>query len=420
MMALESQSHDPAREPTATLPRARVAEPPAEDELHIPGYVLVRPLGRGAYGQVWQAVRVGTGQDVAIKVFTAPGRLDWRYLHREVDRLLRVAEHPHIVTLFDAGLDCRPPFYAMALLRHGSLAELCADRQPFRDLERAERWFGQMTAALEFAHGKSLLHCDLKPANVLLDEEDNVRLVDFGQSQIRGEAAFALGTLAYMSPEQAVVADAQSIPPDPSVGWDIYSLGATMYTLLAGHPPHAHGGLHVTLTQLDTAAERLAEYRRHVHTTPITPLRAVNQAIDRDLASIIEHCLDPDPRKRYQHIRDVAADLRRRRERRPLSCVPRTGRDVLGKFIRRNLGMVIIVVVAVTALAIAVKTMAVQQNEALESYRSQLNEALTKLNRANREIERLSADLIDVHAPTNGEQVRNLPGALSRPDEPEP
>ena len=171
-----------------------------------------------------------------------------------------------------------------------------------------------------------------------------------------------------------------------------------MYTLLAGHPPHARGELHATLTQMNTAAERLAEYRRHVHTTPIVPLRQINPAVDRDLAGIIEHCLEPDPRQRYRHIRDVVADLRRRRECRPLSCTPRTGRTVVGKFIRRNLGMVIISLVAIVALTTAVATMTVQREEALESLRSQRNEALTKLNRANSEIGRLNARVAELEA----------------------
>jgi len=344
-------------QPTATLSRApNTAEGPQSGtpfnpQDGLPGYVVTRRLGVGAYGQVWQAVRVGAGQDVAIKIFTSPGRLDWRYLQREVDRLLRVAEHPHIVTLLDANLQNEPPFYVMALLRSGSLAKLCREGCPAADIERSARWFEQLVSALDFAHGKGLLHCDIKPANVLLDEEDNVRLVDFGQSHLQGEAARAMGTLNYMAPEQAVVASASEDPPDPSVGWDIYGLGATMYALLTGQPPHSHSDLRETLTQLPDIRERLSQYRQHVLATPFAPVRRLNPKVDRDLAAIVEHCLEPTPQRRYHHVAEIAGDLRRRRQHRPLRCHKPTTGYVLRRFLIRNLSVVIIAVGAILALA---------------------------------------------------------------------
>jgi serine/threonine protein kinase len=344
-------------QPTATLSRAptQASEPQASPSFDpqdgLPGYVVTRRLGVGSYGQVWQAVRVGAGQDVAIKIFTSPGRLDWRYLQREVDRLLRVAEHPHIVTLLDANLQNEPPFYVMALLRSGSLANLCREDGPPADVERAALWFEQLVRALDFAHTKGLLHCDIKPANVLLDEEDNVRLVDFGQSHLQGEAARAVGTLNYMAPEQAVVASAHEAPPDPSVGWDIYGLGATMYALLTGQPPHSHSDLKETLTQLPDIHERLSQYRQHVLDTPFTPVRRLNPRVDRDLAAIVEHCLAPDPQQRYHHIAEIAGDLRRRRQHRPLRCHRPTAGYVFRRFLIRNLSVVIITVGAILALA---------------------------------------------------------------------
>ncbi len=373
-------------QPTATLSRAPnpaagpQSGPPFDPQDGLPGYVVTRLLGVGSYGQVWQAVRVGAGQDVAIKIFTSPGRLDWRYLQREVDRLLRVAEHPHIVTLLDANLQNVPPFYVMALLRSGSLAKLCREGCPAADIERAARWFEQLVRALEFAHGKGLLHCDIKPANVLLDEEDNVRLVDFGQSHLQGEAARAVGTLNYMAPEQAVVASAAEDPPDPSVGWDIYGLGATMYALLTGQPPHSHSDLKETLTQMPDIHERLKQYRQHVLATPFTPVRRLSPKVDRDLAAIVEHCLKPDPQRRYHHVAEISGDLRRRRQHRPLRCHKPTTGYVFRRFLIRNLSVVIITVGAMLALATLSVTFYLTGEARLRRLQGDVNHAKRLLN----------------------------------------
>ncbi len=391
-------------ERTATLPNTphgglQVAAGKAFDPANgLPGYVVTDRLGVGSYGQVWQAVRLGAGQDVAVKIFTSPARLDWRYLQREVDRLLRVAEHPHIVTLLDANLQHDPPFYAMALLRAGSLGQFCQDGARLDDCAQAARWFEQIVRALEFAHGKGLLHCDLKPANVLLDEENNVRLADFGQSHLRGEAARALGTLNYMAPEQAVVAGENQDPPDPSVSWDIYSLGATIYSLLTGQPPHSHADLRATLTHLPNLDERLQQYRQHVLTTPITPIRSLNPGVDRDLADIVEHCLEPDPRQRYRHIAEIATDLRRRGEQRPLRCRSRTAPYVFAKFLRRNLGMVLITIAAILALATVSATQYLVGADKLARLQSDLEEAQRLKVQAEEDRDQLREEALEQQA----------------------
>jgi serine/threonine protein kinase len=392
-------AHSTVVQDASVAPRARF-----DRNTKIPGYVLVEPLGQGAYGQVWQAVRVGTGQDVALKIFTAPGRLDWRYLQREVDRLMRVAEHPHIVTLLDANLQNDPPFYTMTLLRRGSLADLCREGRPMADVRRASHWFEQMAAALEFAHSKSLLHCDLKPANVLLDEEDSARVVDFGQSQLRGEAAMALGTLAYMAPEQAVVCDEHAVPPDPSVGWDIYGLGATLYAVLTGQAPYMRGDLHMTLSHLESVGARLAEYRRVVTSRPLIPIRRINPAVDADFAAIVEHCLEPDPARRYRHMGEVSADLRRWRAGRPLACRPRRPTYLLGKFVRRNLGMVLISITALIALMTMFLTMTIRLEDQRLQLESEKSELQTKLELLQRQLERPPETFDDPAPPGVGPQ----------------
>ena len=92
-----------------------------------------------------------------------------------------------------------------------------------------------MAIGLVHAHGKGVLHCDLKPANILLDQDGKPRLADFGQSRLSTEQAPALGTMFYMAPEQA---DLEAVP---DARWDVYALGALLYCMLTGGPPHRTG-----------------------------------------------------------------------------------------------------------------------------------------------------------------------------------
>ena len=133
--------------------------------------------------------------------------------------------------------------------------------------------------------------------------------------------------------------------------------------------------LRETLTHLPNVEERLNEYRRHVLTTPITPLRRLNPNVDRELADIIEHCLDPNPQQRYHHIAEIATDLRRRREHWPLRCHRRRAPYVLKKFLRRNLGMVVITIAAIISLGIASATFYILGTAKMEGLRSDLDEA---------------------------------------------
>ena len=139
-------------------------------------YQLDRLLGTGSFGTVWAGVQVRTGVQVAVKVLHRTA-LGWDSFRQEVDTLRQVAEHPGVVTLFDAELDHDPPFFVMPWLRRGSLADL--PQRP--TLNQAVQWFREAAQALQYTHDKGILHCDIKPSNLLLDEEGHVRLVDFGQ-----------------------------------------------------------------------------------------------------------------------------------------------------------------------------------------------------------------------------------------------
>ena len=184
-------------------------------------------MGAGAYGEVWVALDTNTGRHVAIKFYAHRGGVDWSLLSREVEKLVFLSADRYVVQLLDVGWDAEPPYYVMEYLEHGSLEDLLR-REGRLQVDQAVRLFRDVAVGLLHAHGKGVLHCDLKPANVLLDQDSQPRLADFGQSRLSHEQTPALGTLFFMAPEQA---DPKAIP---DVRWDVYALGALLYSMLTG------------------------------------------------------------------------------------------------------------------------------------------------------------------------------------------
>lgn len=313
------------------------------------GYVLTALLGEGAYGQVWRAWQIRTRKEVAVKVFLQHSELDWVFLQREVERLMRLDRHPHVVTLLDAGLDSDPPYYVLDLLEGGSLEQFVRPRTSAPP-ERARRWAGQICDALAYVHGKGLIHCDLKPANILLDEQDRVRVVDFGQSRVFTESAASLGTLYYMAPEQAFATELGR-PAQPDVRWDVYALGATLYSVLTGQIPHASPEHDQALRQADSLDARLEEYRSLVRRRPVVRTdQRLSDSAGPELAAIVGKCLAPDADARYASVTEVSADLDALERKRPVSALAHQPAYRARKFIQRNpFG----VALAVTALLLA-------------------------------------------------------------------
>ena len=188
------------------------------DAPQVSGYVLVELLGEGAYGQVWRAWQIRTRKEVAVKVFKQHTGLDWILLQREIERLMRLDRHPHVVTLLDAGLESDPPFYVIDLLEGGSLQQF-VDPSSAVDVDRVIAWALEICDALAYVHRKGIIHCDLKPANILVDDESRVRVVDFGQSRVFNESSAGLGTLFFMAPEQATLTElGRPVQPDVRLG----------------------------------------------------------------------------------------------------------------------------------------------------------------------------------------------------------
>ncbi len=281
----------------------------------IPGYTIRRLLGAGTFGQVWAGIQDRTGLEVAIKLFARDSGLDWLYFRHEVERLRRVSEHPYVVTLLDADLTHDPPYFVMVLLPDSLAHRVREHGSP--DPATATRWIQQMAEALHFTHGKGLLHCDLKPNNIMVDQENRVRVADFGQSMSRGTSGEAmLGTLGTMAPEQATLGSEGL----PDVSWDVYGLGATAYWMLTGQLPRINRDGLNALNAIKDPRERLQTYRTELAKLPLKPVRSLNPRVDQDLADIVEGCLQPDPLARTRTVADVLEDFRRRRLKLPLLC----------------------------------------------------------------------------------------------------
>jgi len=283
--------------------------PPSEIE----GYSVIRRLGTGAYGTVWLAREDRTGRMVAIKYYPHRRGLNWSLLNREVEKLATLYASRNIVRLLDVGWNAEPPYYVMEYVENGSLGAYLASGA--LGVSEAVRIVQQVCGALIEAHGAGVLHCDLKPDNILLDVRFQVRLCDFGQSRMSHEQSPALGTLYYMAPEQA---DLEAIP---DARWDVYAVGALLYHMLTGQPPYREQSIQKKLEQAESLEMRLTIYRDHIAAAPAPRAHHFVRGVDSHLISIVDSCLSVDPAARLPNAQAIQEKLKtreRNRSRRPL------------------------------------------------------------------------------------------------------
>jgi hypothetical protein len=272
----------------------------------IPGFELVRELGRGGMGVVYLAIEIGLGRQVALKIL--PGAIGTDALPLARRRWLREAlavssiRHPNAVPLYDFGEADGWLFLVFEYVPSGSLKNRLAGPLPAR---AAAGLVETIARAVAFIHGRGLLHLDLKPSNILPDCEANApwdrvipRVSDFGLALFddHDDSVTSLagprGTPSYMAPEQTAPARATI-----GVAADVHALGAILFELLTGRPPF----------QGKSTIETLEQVRCH---EPVPP-RRLNPAIPRDLETVCLKCLEKDPGRRYHSAEALAEDLRR-------------------------------------------------------------------------------------------------------------
>lgn len=275
----------------------------------VTGYEIQRFLGAGAYGEVWVGVDQNTGRKVAIKFFTGRHRIDVASLSREVEKLVFLSADRYVVQLLDVGWDSSPPYYVMDYIERGSLDDFLSSHGPLNAQDALEL-FREIAIGLSHLHNRGVLHCDLKPANILLDEDRKPRLADFGQARLATEQNPALGTLFFMSPEQA---DLQAVP---DTRWDVYGLGAIMYCMLVGSPPYRNKIALSEVESGDSLEERLKRYRRVIQQAERPSDHRRLPEVDRGLAELIDRCLALNPRDRFESVQSVLVAIEQLEESR--------------------------------------------------------------------------------------------------------
>jgi tRNA A-37 threonylcarbamoyl transferase component Bud32 len=260
-------------------------------------FEIVREIGRGGMGVVYEAEQASLKRRVALKVLRFGGAAEAEALQRfqrEAETVARL-HHTNIVPVYSVGCEQGVYYYAMQLIDGEGLDRAAARMKP--SFAQVAGWGRQAAEALAHAHQRGIIHRDIKPSNLLLDNEGIVWLTDFGLAHRADEATLTatgllLGTPRYMSPEQASAAkrpiDARS---------DVYSLGATLYELATGRP--VYNG--------DTPQRLLAQI---MQTEPLPP-RHHRPDFPRDLDTILLRCLAKEPESRYATAQDLAEDLRR-------------------------------------------------------------------------------------------------------------
>jgi serine/threonine protein kinase/Flp pilus assembly protein TadD len=372
--------------PALEVMRSAAAEPTrtaaGDEEIRPEGplgdFRIVREVGRGGMGIVYEAVQLSLGRRVALKVLPFAAALDPKQLQRFKNEAQAAAglHHQSIVPVYGVGCERGVHYYAMQFVEGQTLAQLILDRRalggrevppgpepasrlgpepqdadpqrtepypspaadtapqagacasterPAGDLayyRTAARLGIEAAEALEHAHQLGVVHRDVKPANLLVDARGHLWVTDFGLAHCQSQAGLTmtgdlLGTLRYMSPEQAL---AKRVPLDHRT--DVYALGATLYELL-------------TLEPAFPGTDRQELLRRIAFEEPRPP-RRLNRAVPAELETIVLKALEKNPAERYASAQELADDLRRFLEDRPIRARRPTVVQKVRKWARRN------------------------------------------------------------------------------------
>ena len=286
-------------------------------------YELLEEIGRGAQGVVFRARQKSLNRTVALKVISLgqwASKAHLKRFRREAEAAASL-DHPSIVPIYEVGERDGSCYFSMRFVEGGQLDEVV--RRTPMSIRQAAELIAKVARTVQYAHEHGILHRDIKPGNILLDEKGEPHLTDFGLARlVESESSVThtldvLGTPSYMAPEQAVGNNTAV-----SSATDVYGLGAVLYQLLTGHPPFAGGTTYETIKLLE-------------NTEPRSP-RLWNPRIDRDLSTICLKCLEKDPKRRYSSALALSEDLERWLKHEPIHA-RHTGVFARGKkWVQRN------------------------------------------------------------------------------------
>ncbi|HRE46545.1 MAG TPA: substrate-binding domain-containing protein [Aggregatilineales bacterium] len=264
---------------------------------HIAGYEVVSLIGHGGMADVYRAHQTAMKRDIALKVLSAqlansPDFVD--RFHREVEMAAGL-EHAHIVPVYDHGRTPEGQIYlAMRIIRGGTLADRIT--QGAMPLDKVSTILKQLAGALDYAHGKGIVHRDIKPSNVLIDDQDDIYLADFGLAQLSEQpnqnnltkTGALVGTPTYISPEQALTSkgDYRS---------DLYSLGVVLYEMVTGKPPFSGDSMFSVM-------------KAHVGEPP-PPASKFRPDLPASVNAVLLRALAKKPEDRYPNATELARDF---------------------------------------------------------------------------------------------------------------
>jgi len=304
-------------------------------------YEILEEIGRGGMGVIYRARQRHSRRIVAVKRvlgYHADSRETLARFRREAQAAASL-DHPNILPIYEVSeSEDGLPFFSMKFAPGGSLQEVGPALR--NDPRQCVALVAKIARAVQHAHGKGILHRDLKPGNILMDGSGEPLVSDFGLAKWLDTTSdltrtlTIFGTPGYIAPEQASGSAAQLKPAA-----DVYSLGAILFDLLAGRPPFL--GSHA-LSVIRQASE-----------SPAPKLRTLSKIADRDLETICAHCLERDPTARYPSAHDLAEDLERRLEGRPIIARPVSAPIKLWRWSRRKPLLASITVISALIAAVA-------------------------------------------------------------------
>lgn len=325
---LESHDSD-AHEPTTPPGPFADGDAPSSVPDRIGRFRIIRLIGQGGMGAVYEAEQESPRRRVALKVLRrgVAGASIIRRFRLESEILARL-DHPYIARVYESGtFGAEEPYFAMEYVDGQALTEFV--RRSALDTRRRLDLLLRVAEGVQHAHQKGIIHRDLKPSNVLVDDQGWPRILDFGIARAtttdlqtmatQTAAGQPIGTLPYMSPEQ-VAGDPDSI----DTRTDVYALGVVAYELLTEHLP-----LDVSNTTLPNAMRIIRDVRP-------SPISSVRRALSSDLNTIIMKALEKDPDRRYPSAAAFAEDIQRFTRSEPILARPPSAAYQLRMFARRH------------------------------------------------------------------------------------
>jgi serine/threonine protein kinase/tetratricopeptide (TPR) repeat protein len=313
-------------------------------------YRLVQELGRGGMGTVYLAERDDEHYETQVAIKLVRRGMDTDLIlhrfYRERQTLARL-QHPHIARLLDGGTTGHGlPYIVMEYVNGSRITEYCREKR----LSVAQKLalFLDVCDAVDYAHRQFVVHRDLKPGNILVDEGGDVKLVDFGICKLlqtseeeTQDTSAGLMTPEYASPEQ--------IRGEPiTIASDVYSLGAVLYELLTGAKPH------VIVDYTPLGIDRAICETEIVRPSLAAASKAAARALEGDMDTILLFAMQKDPNRRYATIGQFADDIRRHFSHQPVKARPDTVTYRVRKFVRRRIGPVAAVAAVMVTLAAGV------------------------------------------------------------------